>query len=82
MWVRIKTVDKESVETESLSAHVALQKEREAVVNKEIEEIKSRQHAFEQKEEERKTFMFRTLIGAIISSLTSVAFVLVDYLKK
>ena len=82
MWVRIKTTDKDSIETDSLVAHVALQREREAAVDKELVDIKARQDRMEKQEQERKTFVFRTMIGAVISVITSIAFVLVDYLKK
>lgn len=82
MWIRVKTTDKDSIETESLVTHVALQKEREAAVDKEIFYIKSRQDRLENLEQERKTFVFRTMLGALISSVSSIVFIIIDYLKK
>jgi hypothetical protein len=72
MWIRIKSNDnQESVETTSLAAHVAIQKERDLVIDDQIDEIKKRQNEIEDRERELKSFLLRTVTTAAIALLSS-----------
>lgn len=81
MWIRVSPPQTKDIEADSLSVHVAFQKEREAAFNKQLIELRARQDSYESKELERKTFVFRTMVGAIISAVTSFVFLIIDYLK-
>lgn len=83
MWVQIKAPQtRDSLEASDLSVHVSLQREREASVDKQLTDIKKRQEKFEETEKERKSFYFKTMIGAAVSSVTSIIFVIIDYIKQ
>jgi hypothetical protein len=84
MWVQIKQKSNETIESDSLAAHVALSKEREATIISRITDLETKQEETEQREHELKNLLLKTVSGAfiaIISSAFSIGAVVFNYLK-
>jgi len=84
MWVQIKQKSNDNVESDDLSTHVLLSKEREAAQNNRITDLEIKQRESEERERELKNLLLRTISGAavaLISSIISIATVVFSYFK-
>ena len=85
MWVQIKQRTSENIESESLVAHVALSKEREATQEKRLDEMEERLNEGETRDRELKNLLLRTITGAsvaLFSSIVSIAALVFNYIKQ
>lgn len=71
IFTKTKVETPESVEGESLAAHVVLCRERETSIVNRMDELEQRQNKIEQREHELRSYILKTVTTAFISLLSS-----------
>jgi len=85
IFTKTKVETPESVEGESLAAHVVLCRQREESINNRMDEIEQRQNKIEQRERELHSYILKTITAAflaLLSSAVSLAVVISQFVKN
>jgi hypothetical protein len=71
IYTKTKVETPETVEGESLAAHVLLCRQREISINNRMDEIEQRQNKIEQREHELRSYILKTITAAFLALLSS-----------
>lgn len=71
IYTKTKVETPETVEGESLAAHVVMCRQRELVMEKRMEEIEEKQSKIEQREHELRSYILKTITTAFLALLSS-----------
>ena len=85
LYTKTKVETPESVEGESLAAHVVLCRQREISINSRMDDLEQRQNKIEQREHELRSYILKTVTTAFISLLSSavsLGVMIFQFLKK
>ena len=85
IYTKTKVETPETVESESLAAHVVMCRQRELVMEKRMEEIEEKQNKIEEREHDLRSYILRTITTAafaLLSSAVSLVVVFLEFIKK
>ena len=71
IYTKTKVETPETVESESLAAHVVMCRQRELAMEKRMEEIEEKQSKIEQREHELRSYILKTITTAFLALLSS-----------
>lgn len=71
LYTKTKIETPETVEGESLAAHVVLCRQREISINTRMDELEQRQNKIEQREREAHSYILKTITTAFLALLSS-----------
>jgi hypothetical protein len=85
LYTTTKTDTPESVEGENLAAHVVLCRQREISIANRMDEIDQRQNKIENRENELRSYILRTITTAafaLLSSAVTLGVMISEFVKK
>lgn len=85
LYTTTKTDTPDTIEGESLAAHVILCRQREISINERMDELDQRQNKIEQREHELRSYILKTITTAflaLLSSAVSLGVMFFEFVKK
>lgn len=85
IFTKTKVETPETVEGDSLAAHVILSRQRESSMKNRIDELEERQDKIEQRENDLRSYILRTITTAafaLLSSAVSLGVMISEFVKK
>lgn len=85
IFTKTKIETPETIEGESLAAHVILCRQREISINERMDELDQRQNKIEQREHELRSYILKTITTAflaLLSSAVSLGVMISQFVKK